>query len=132
MVKFFDSYTNRTKKVTLSTPDPEHTRVQQHYKEQLEINNIVRRAMNGGHIPAPTSPPIYGDFTVSRLEDAYKVINEAESAFSRLPSDVRARFNNNPLDIVGFVHDEKNRDEAIKIGLLPKPPPAPSVEDSAE
>ena len=41
--------------------------------------------------------------------------------FDNLPSDVRNRFNNNPAQLLDFVADPENKEEAIELGLLPKP-----------
>ena len=129
MAKFFDYFNNRPPRPKLDTPDPTHTKVQQHYAEQLEINRIMKRALNGGSLPAPTTAPIYGDFRVTDLRQAYEMIDRAESGFNSLPSDVRTRFANDPLELVSFVEDERNRDEAVRIGLIPAPPPTVSESD---
>ncbi len=121
MAIFFDLYNTRPPRPKTNTPDPVHTKVQQHFAEQLEINRIMKRAVNGGSLPAPTSPPIYGDFTVTSLQDAYALIEKAETVFNSMESGVRARFRNNPIELVDFVQNPDNREEAIRIGLLPKP-----------
>ena len=45
-----------------------------------------------------------------------------------LDANVRKRFHNDPAELIDFVSDEKNRDEAVRLGLLqipefPKPDP---------
>lgn len=45
----------------------------------------------------------------------------ADDSFMELPADLRARFDHNPGKFVDFCSDAKNRDELIKLGLVPKP-----------
>jgi len=45
------------------------------------------------------------------------------NAFSQMPSAIRKRFNNDPAELIKFVLDPKNREEAIKIGLIDTPEP---------
>ena len=35
-----------------------------------------------------------------------------------LPSDVRSRFGNNPAELLDFLNDNSNYDEAIRLGLI--------------
>jgi hypothetical protein len=35
-----------------------------------------------------------------------------------LPADLRARFSNNPEELINFLDNPENKDEAIRLGLL--------------
>lgn len=90
---------------------------QQHFKNECDINTIIRNY--NPLTPVPT--PVFGDFTVSNLQDAYDIVFNAQSTFDGLPSDLRQRFNNNPVELFSFLENEKNYDEAVSLGLIEKP-----------
>jgi hypothetical protein len=45
-------------------------------------------------------------------------VRDAQVEFLRVPADVRARFNNDPGRLMAFLEDDRNRDEARKLGFL--------------
>lgn len=111
---------------------PEPTRAQQSFAEECDINTIVRRFHIGGELPVGVRMPTYGDFEgVFDFHSAMNAVAAARESFDRMPAEVRSRFENDPAKFVAFCSDEGNRDEAIKLGLVPprvEPvavPPAP-------
>jgi hypothetical protein len=63
----------------------------------------------------------YGDFTgIGSYQDALNRVISADAAFMDLPSAIRARFGNDPQQLLNFVQDDANYDEAVKIGLISK------------
>lgn len=65
--------------------------------------------------------PIYGDFTQftpEGLMNSLNIVAKARSMFLELPSEIRDRFSNDPNKLVKFLSDEKNYDEAAKLGLV--------------
>nr|CAI9752538.1 virion structural protein [Microvirus sp.] len=114
-----------------STPDSAPVQfgasmTQQHFKDECDINNIVRSYR--GKIPASDEPAYFMDCTVTDLQSAYQIAENIGSRFESLDSDVRAKFNNNPLELLEFVHNSDNKTAAIELGLLPKPEPVPEPE----
>ena len=103
---------------------------QQHFKDECDINNILRSYR--GKIPASEEPAFFMDCTVSDLQSAYSIAEDIGSRFASLDSEVRAKFNNNPLELLEFVHNADNQTAAIELGLLPKPEPAPAEPAPAE
>jgi len=96
--------------------------------EEADINTIVRRFGLTGQLPQNVRVPSYGDFSdVFDFQSAMNVVTEAREAFLEMPADVRARFHNDPAEFVAFVGDDRNRDEAIKLGVVVpvEPPKAP-------
>lgn len=88
-------------------------------KEECDINVIVRRFHVTGELPSNVKVPLEGEFQgVMTYKDAMNLIVEAERSFMEMPADVRERFNHDPGKFVAFASDEKNRDEARKLGLL--------------
>lgn len=108
----------------LKCDDP--SRAQQQFKEDSDINTIVRRFGLTGELPKDVAVPQSGDFTnVVDFQSALNIVREGEQAFATMPADVRKRFGNDPAEFLAFVHDDKNRDEARKLGLLMPEPAAP-------
>lgn len=93
--------------------------------EESDINTIVRRFNLTGQLPQNVVMPQYGDFEgVFDFQSAMNLLIDAEKSFMRFPAEVRKRFDNDPAKMVDFVSDERNRDEARKLGfLMPEAPP---------
>lgn len=97
------------------------------FGEECDINTIVRRFGLTGEMPQPVVVPTYADF--ERTYDYHSALLEirrAESEFMRLPAAVRARFDNDAGSLLAFLEDDKNREEAVSLGLVhPKPGASP-------
>ena len=97
----------------------EENRTHQEFKEECDINEIVRRFGLTGELPENVRVPVSGDFTgIGTYQEALNAVIAADKAFMELPPDVRLRFANDPQQLMDFVADDKNRDEAEKLGLL--------------
>lgn len=98
-------------------------KVQQQFRDVVDVNRIMKRYTSGGGIThLNKAQPMFGDFSnVSDYSTALTAINNAQQSFQNLPSSLRSRFENNPQNLIRFLQDEKNRDEAIQLGLLKKP-----------
>ena len=96
---------------------------QQHFKDECDINNILKAYR--GKVPASEEPAFFMDCTVNDLQSAYEIAEDIGSRFDSLDSEVRAKFNNNPLELLEFVHNADNQTAAVELGLLPKLEPAP-------
>lgn len=103
---------------------------QQSFKDDADINVIVRRFGVTGQLPQDVRVPRYGDFTAAMdFHESMNLILEAQRAFMEMPSEVRSRFNNDPGSFVDFVSDPKNQDEARKLGIAdPLPEPSTAVQ----
>lgn len=71
---------------------------------------------NVARMPFGVSPDATGDY-VSMLNR----VRAVELYFKGLPSGIRESFDNSPANMVSWLSDPKNRDEAIKLGILPDP-----------
>lgn len=94
---------------------------QQHFKDDADLNKIVIRfgITDGAFLATPIDPAYYGDFTDAvDYRTALDQVRDADLKFQALPADVRTRFNNDPVNLWGFVNDPRNADEAVKLGLL--------------
>lgn len=102
---------------------------QQSGREDADINVIVERAKRGAVPPAGRpAAPMYGDFTQvpKDLRDVLIMVKRADDLFMSLDPFVRRRFNNDPAEMLDFLNDFRNRDEAVKLGLV-KAPEVPAV-----
>jgi len=98
-------------------------------KDACDINQIVKRLRTGGVINVNTNTARYGDVSsVPDYQTALDVIRRAEGLFAGLPSNVRARFANDPGMMIDFLQDPANRDEGVRLGLIVAPAPAPVPE----
>ncbi|AXH71837.1 MAG: internal scaffolding protein [Microviridae sp.] len=101
----------------------EVSQTQQQFGEEADINTLVRRFGITGQLPENLAIPQSGDFTgVSDYQTAMNLVVQAQEEFLKVPADVRARFDHDPGRFIAFVDDASNRDEAIRLGLIPKPP----------
>lgn len=104
---------------------------EQHHAADLEINRIVNRALRTGAVE-PSLMRTFGKYadatTAGDFLSANITYRKGVEAFEALPSDIRDRFHNDPVQLLTFIADEKNRDEAIKLGFIEAPAPeSPAV-----
>mgnify|MGYP000626558789 CR=1 FL=1 len=105
------------------------SRVEGHHKNDVDINNIMQKYRVTGFLESNADEAQYGDFTnATDYHDMKNRIIEAEMEFSRLPSHLRKRFNNDPGQLLSFLDDPQNLSEAQELGLCPKPIPDAPVE----
>jgi phage internal scaffolding protein len=98
-------------------------KTQQSFKEEVDINTIVRRFGLTGELPPDFRMPVSGDFTgVSDFHSAMNMVRSAQEAFMQLPGEMRDRFGHDPAKLMSFLEDSGNRDEALKLGLIAPPP----------
>jgi len=95
---------------------------QQQFRDESDINTILKQFNVTGQLPQGVSMPQYGDFSqVTDYHSALNLVIKANDSFMALPAHVRARFNNDAGALVDFVSDPSNKDEAEKLGLtVPK------------
>jgi phage internal scaffolding protein len=92
---------------------------QQHFKDETDINNILRQFNITGLLSESPLSPRYGDFTgIVDYHSALNAVIAAEDGFNALPADLRATFGNDPEQLINFLDDPKNKDEAIRLGLV--------------
>ena len=91
---------------------------QQQFKDECDINNILRQFNITGLLPETLSPK-YGDFSgISDYKTALDRVIAADEEFMNLPATLRARFDNEPAKLIEFLNDDQNRLEAEKLGLV--------------
>lgn len=116
--------------------DPAEKRAKDSFKDECDVNQILARfqvtgvidhfAKHGGE---------YMDVPALDYQHALDVLIQADSMFADLPSSLRNRFENDPLEFLKFVQDPDNLDEMRELGLAdpvtpdgrPRPPQAPQA-----
>lgn len=124
-MKFRTKYENKIK-VSLDQ-SKEKSLTKQSDKDKCDINAIMKKYQKTGQLPINGSQPQYGDFSdMPDYNEALNHVLNAQEQFYNIPAEIRAQFNNDPAELIKFVDDPKNKDEAISLGLLPqkinKPP----------
>ncbi|AXH73978.1 MAG: internal scaffolding protein [Microviridae sp.] len=114
----------------------EASATKQEFKDECDINSIMRRYISQGVLPTNVKVGRYGDFTgVGDYRECLETLEVARSQFMSLSSDIRKRFGNDPAAFLAFVSDKANLEEARKLGLLREeaqpPPVAPAKPELA-
>lgn len=100
------------------------SKTRQSFKDECDINKIVERYRVTGMLTDPSIPktrnPFFGDFTqVTDYHQQAAQIASLNAEFEALPAKIRSRFQNDPGQMLDFLADEANTEEAVKLGLKP-------------
>lgn len=94
----------------------EESMCHQEYAADADINNLMRKYT---YAELPDVPVTVSQFSqVIDYQDMLNASIEVRKAFDMLPGDLRQKFGDNPQNIINFLNDPNNRDEAIKLGLV--------------
>jgi hypothetical protein len=119
--------------VTDCSDDPPITK--QSFKDECDINQIMKRyEMTGSIDPVllEQREAAFADFT--GIEDFHTMQNRilsAEKMFATLPAPLRSRWNNQAAELVEWLANPDNIDEAAKLGIIPGESPVVSNSESA-
>lgn len=102
--------------------------VEQSHKDEVNINNIVRK--HGADLVAKVAALQkfeYDDVTTNDFQEMMNIMIKARDTFDKVPLDIRKRFGHDPAEFMDFVHNPDNAQALIDMGLAepPEPPPAP-------
>lgn len=101
----------------------EPSRTKQSFAQEADINFLMERYIRTGEFPGVEDlgvrQPLFGDFSDGvTFQDALERVRAAEESFQELPARVRDRFRNDPGEFLDFIGDDRNREEALKLGLV--------------
>jgi len=117
--KFRTNYSPAVK-ITMDFKLPSRTK--QSMSKDCDINQILKQYKQTGQLPdLIKTNPQYGDF--SSPLDYQESLNQvllAQEQFAALPSHVRSRFANDPVQFLAFATNEANAEELIRLGLATK------------
>lgn len=99
--------------------DPGESLTQQHFKDETEINHIVRKYLKGHPLPVTTKTAMFGDFPSMDFHEMKNAIADIDSQFAALPAKLRGRFKNDPYQLIRWMENPDNAKEAVKLGLIP-------------
>lgn len=106
------------------------SKAKQEFRKEADINTLLSKyERTGMALPRGDAQPMFGDFTAPELQDyrqALDTVRGAGKLMDSLPAKTRARFGNNVADLLLFVQDPLNRQEAIELGLI-NPPAEPAA-----
>lgn len=90
--------------------------------ENADISLIMQKYAKTGIITAPIKGNmVFGDASqVPTYHEAYNLIASAHEMFDALDAKIRYRFQNDPANLISFMADSSNYDEALKLGLVTK------------
>ncbi len=99
--------------------------VKQSFTKEADINNIMARYVKTGMLTAEaidTRQLVFADVSeIGDFQTCQERIAAARAAFMTLPPDLRARFENDPAQLLDFCSKEENKAEAIELGIIAKP-----------
>lgn len=127
MKKIIRTENGVTKVITINDKP---TRTQQQFKDEVDMNNIIAKYHQTGQVThLARKAGAYTDLSnVSDYQKSMQMVIDAQNAFDTLPAKLRARFGNDPAQLLAFMGDKNNYDEGVKLGLLePKSTPPPSA-----
>lgn len=90
----------------------------QSFKDECDVNVIMRRYEQGGVLPELREELVYGDATGGDYHEAMNLVAEARSRFEALPARAREFFKNDPGAFLAYMEDKPELEELGELGLL--------------
>lgn len=119
--KFKSKYDKRTYNPDKLCQKGQKSLTKQSDKDGCDVNKIIARAMKTGELPIKAQPDLYRDYSnLLDYNEALNIVIKAGEQFNSLPAEVRDRFNNNPEELLAFMGDSSNLEEAVSLGLAEK------------
>lgn len=106
----------------------EPSMARQEFADECDINGIMAKYEKTGMLPVNGAQASYVDFTAvpSDLQEAMRVMMDADAAFMSLPASVRKEFENDALRFVEYAQDGANLEQLRQWGLA-EPEKAPAA-----
>lgn len=104
-------------RVPVVFPEDEVRRTKQEFKDDCDINNILRKFRKTGVLEhVRKHGPEYGFAPAVDYHEAMNLVLKADAMYADLPSDLRKRFKD-PAEFLEFVQDPENAEEMLELGL---------------
>lgn len=105
---------------------------EQAHAKSADINEIVRRhginTFDRQYVQMLQSGEFrFDDVSGNDFHEASVIIAKANQSFGQLPSELRAKFDNDPSQFLDFVQNPDNSEQLIELGLATPPAPDPVV-----
>ncbi|WNK14792.1 MAG: internal scaffolding protein [Microvirus sp.] len=101
----------------------EPTMTQQHFQDECDINNILAKFTTTGILETINGGQYLDLSTAQEYRQALHTVMAAEDSFAELPAEIRKEFNNDPMELLQFIHDpsEATTEKGRQLGLFLKP-----------
>lgn len=121
-------------RVRVRTYNNEPSKTDQQFKDECNVNNIMAKFKRGGSLNhLQRGPGVYADVSeIPDLLECMEIMTRAQQDFDALPSHIRKRFGNSPTELVDFLNDSKNDDEAIELGFKTRNAQSVALQKAAE
>jgi len=112
-----------TERVRVQLHFPASGRTKQSFKDECDINLIMKRFEKTGILPE-TQQRVeqYLDASEFDFQASMEYVANAKSMFEQIPAKIRDQFDNNPAKFVEFCENPKNLPELTQMGLATKRP----------
>ncbi|QXP08164.1 MAG: internal scaffolding protein [Arizlama microvirus] len=98
------------------------SQTQQHFSNEVNINQIMDRYKKTGYLINPNTKlhrqAMQGDFTSVDFRLAQDAIIAAKLAFNAFPAKTRKQFNNDPAEMLAFAENPENFEACVKLGIF--------------
>lgn len=103
----------------VQTPVGERSRAKQSFKDECDVNVVVRRyAQTGMFDHVAKRQPTYGDVSNAvDLQTALRLVETARESFMELPARVRRAASNDPVELLAMLADPDQVAELVELGL---------------
>lgn len=92
---------------------------EQAHKDRCNVQSIINRYAKTGLLEhVSTFEGDYGDMKGSDFKEMMDRVVSVNQKFQEFPSDIRKRFDHDPAKFLDFFDDPRNKDEALKMGLI--------------
>lgn len=98
------------------THNKEPSMTKQAFAADLDANKIIKR-FQGNMEAAQQFEGVYGEFDSYDLRDAIHKVNTANELFLEVPSELRAKFDNDAGRYIDFVTNPANMETLLEHGL---------------
>jgi len=108
------------------------SRTKSEYAADLDRNEIMRKYEHFGVMPHELREQgFYADVSnIPNYQDSLIAVQNGKQAFMTLPARIRKRFGNDPQNLLDFLSDDNNYEEAVKLGIIKPDLSSSSQEDS--
>lgn len=107
----------------IAPEDPEGGLTQQHFKDAVDINNILAKYRKTGIMEhVKLAKERYGDFTeLGEYAVHLDKVAKAQQAFESLPAELRNQFKNSIPGFFEYIQQPENHDQCVEWGIFEKP-----------
>ncbi len=92
---------------------------EQNHKNETDINSIIAKFDKTGLITHVSKiEGRFGDLSGVDFKMMQDQVAGATTMFEALPADIRAKFGNDPANLLAFMDNADNRAEAIELGMI--------------